>query len=251
MNKRPNLPPDAAELRRLAEERLKEQHPETGRGGPEADTQRLIHELRVHQIELEMQNEELQKARDEMEAGPEKYSDLYDFAPVGYLTLDPEGTILEANLTSASLLGIERSRLVQRRLGLYFSPATLPAFSDLLTRVFASRVKEFCEVTLLKDGKPPVEVRIGAVVAASGRECRVVLEDITERKRAEERLHQTNTELANRSGELAARNNELTRFNTAVVGRELRMIELKKEVNELCRQAGQPPRYRVDFDTKA
>ena len=121
-----------------------------------------------------------------MEAGLEKYSDLYDFAPVGYLTLDREGTIREANLTSASLLGIERSRLVKRRFGLYISAADRPAFNAFLTKVFESKAREFCEVTLRKEGKPPVEVRIEAVVTASGRECRAVLEDITEHKRAEE-----------------------------------------------------------------
>ena len=176
---------DAASLRRRAEERLREQQHQTGQARTEADTQRLVHELQVHQIELEMQNEELQKARDEMEAGLEKFSDLYDFAPVGYLTLDREGTIREANLTSASLLGNERSRLVKRRFGLCVSAADLPAFNAFLAKVFESRVRESCEVTLLKEGKPPVELRIEAVAAASGQECRAVLADITEHKRAE------------------------------------------------------------------
>ncbi len=175
----------AAELRRCAEERLKEQRLEKNPARTEAETQRLVHELQVHQIELEMQNEELQQARNEMEAGLEKYSDLYDFAPVSYLTLDREGTIREANLTAASLLGIERSRLVQRRFGLYVAAADRPAFAIFLTQVFGGKAREFCEVTLLKDGKPPVEVRIEATVAAAGEECRVVLEDITEHKRAE------------------------------------------------------------------
>ena len=177
------LPPNCAAAPKSAcgSSTRKRARPET-----EADTQRLVHELQVHQIELEMQNEELQQARDEMEAGLEKYSDLYDFAPVGYLTLDREGTIREANLTSASLLGIERSRLVKRRFGLFVSAADLPAFNAFLTKVFESKAREFCEVTLLKEGKPPVEVRIEAAVAASGRECRAVLTDITEHKRAEE-----------------------------------------------------------------
>jgi len=182
----PTLPPSAAELRRRAEERLREQRPEPGQSRADADTQRLVHELQVHQVELEMQNEELQKARDKMEAGLEKYSDLYDFAPVGFLTLDREGTIHEANLTSASLLGIERSRLVNRRFGFCLSAADLPAFNAFLTRVFESKARQFCEVTLLKEGKPPVAVRIEAAVAASGQECRAVLDDITDHKRAEE-----------------------------------------------------------------
>ena len=172
-------------LRRRAEERLREQHPGTEQARSEADTQRLVHELQVHQIELAMQNEELRKARDEMETGLERYTELYDFAPVGYLTLDREGTIREANLTSASLLGIERSRLVKRRFALCVSAADLPAFNSFLAKVFASKVRESCEVTLLKEGKPPVELRIAAAVAAAGGECRVVLEDITEQKRAE------------------------------------------------------------------
>jgi two-component system, cell cycle sensor histidine kinase and response regulator CckA len=179
-------PPAASELRRRAEERLREQHPEAGQARTEADTQRLVHELQVHQIELAMQNEELRKARDEMEAGLERYSDLYDFAPVGYLTLDRKGTIREANLTAASLLGIERSRLVKRRFGICVSAADLPAFNAFLTKVFESKAREFWEVTLLQEGKPAVELRIEALVAASGQECRAVLADITESKRAEE-----------------------------------------------------------------
>jgi two-component system cell cycle sensor histidine kinase/response regulator CckA len=186
MQKKLNVPPTAAELRRRAEERLRERPPETRQAQTDADTRRLVHELQVHQVELKMQNEELQKARDEMEAGLEKFSDLYDFSPVGFLTLDREGTIREANLTSASLLGIERSRLVNRRLGLCVSAADLPAFNAFLTRVFETKARHFCEVTLPKEGKPPVAVRIEAAVAASGQECRAALDDITEHKRAEE-----------------------------------------------------------------
>src|SRR5664279_3844151 len=179
MHKTPHtLAPTAAELRRRAEECLREQRPGTGQAPTDADTQRLVHELQVHQVELEMQNEELQKARDSMEAGLEKFSDLYDFAPVGYLTLDREGTIREANLTAASLLGIERSRLVKRRLGFCVSAADLPAFNAFLAKVFESQVKAFCDVTILKEGTPPVKARIEAAAAASRSECRAVLEDI-------------------------------------------------------------------------
>jgi two-component system, cell cycle sensor histidine kinase and response regulator CckA len=186
MQKKLNVPPTAAELRRRAEERLRAQHPETGQTPTEADTQRLVHELQVHQVELEMQNEELQKARDDMEAGLEKFTDLYDFAPVGFLTLDREGTILEANLTTASLLGIERSRLVKLRFGSFVSAAELPAFNTFLAKVFEQKARAFCEMTLLKEGKPQVELRLEAAGAASGRECRAVLDDITDQKRAEE-----------------------------------------------------------------
>ncbi len=77
------------------------------------DTGKLIHELEVHQIELEMQNQELRKAQEELETSRKKYVDLYDFAPVGYFTLDKDGIIMEANLMGASLLGIDRKRLLK------------------------------------------------------------------------------------------------------------------------------------------
>lgn len=157
----------------------------TGPARTEADTQRLVHELQVHQIELEMQNEELQRARQEMEAGLEKYSDLYDFAPVGYLTLDRGGAICGANLRSATLLGIERSRLLKLPFGLYLSPDDRPVFSSFLTKVFKSNARESCEATVLNAEKHLMEVRIEAVVAENGQECRAVLTDITEHKRAE------------------------------------------------------------------
>lgn len=185
VQEKPKLLPDAAELRRCAERRLREQHPEGGADRTEADTQRLLHELQVHEVELEMQNEQLQQARDELESALEKYSDLYDFAPVGYLTLDREGTILEANLAAATLVGIERLRLVNRRLAFSVSAQDLPVFAAFLRGVFESKVWQFCEVTLLKEGGIPVDARIEAEVAASGRECRAVVRDITERKRAE------------------------------------------------------------------
>ncbi len=177
--------PTAAELRRQAEARLREQHLEAGPAQTEADTQRLVHELQVHQIELEMQNETLQQARDEVELGLEMYSDLYDFAPVGYVTLEREGIIREVNLAGATLLGLARSRLLKRRFGLYVTPPDRPAFTLFLTQVFESKVRQCCELTLLREGGTPVQVRIEAAVAASGRECRAVLEDLTEHKRAE------------------------------------------------------------------
>jgi PAS domain-containing protein len=99
---------------------------ESGRRDTAEDTQRLVHELRVHQIELELQNEELQEAREELEAGLQRYSDLYDFAPTGYLTLDSQGTIRKANLAGARLLGLERGRLVGVRFGVFVASELSP-----------------------------------------------------------------------------------------------------------------------------
>ena len=133
-----------------------------------------------------MQNEELQQARIELEAGLEKYTDLYDFAPVGYLTLDREGTIQEVNLAAASLLGVARSRLHRRHFMIHVAAPDRPVFTTFLRKIFdgLDQGREFCEVKLLKDGHPPVEARLEAM-AASGQDCRVVLEDITEHNRIE------------------------------------------------------------------
>ena len=98
---------DDGELRRRAEQRLREQPAREVRVEHQADTQRLLQELQIHHIELELQNEELKQSKAEADAALEKYTDLYDFAPVGYFSLDEQGVILELNLTGAVLLGID------------------------------------------------------------------------------------------------------------------------------------------------
>jgi PAS domain S-box-containing protein len=182
----------SAELRRRAEELLRR---DRGRGtgsliGTDEDS-RLLHELQVHQIELKMQNEELRQAREEAETVLEKYTDLYDFAPVGYFTLDREGIIHTVNLTGTAVLGIERSRLIGRRFGLCVAVEAGPVFTAFLEKVFASPAREVCEVPLLKEGNSPLFVQIEGIAAASGQECRIALIDITERRRAEDTLRKS------------------------------------------------------------
>jgi len=178
----------ATPLRRLAEARLdgetRRNHPGTEEARSAADTQRLLHELQVHQVELEMQNEELVKARDEMEVGLEKYSELYDFAPVGYLTLSREGIIHEVNLAGASLLRQVRSALAKQGFRPLVSPADRPVFDDFLQRVFAHKVKKECEIRLLSAGQHPVDVRMRANLSITGQTCQLAMTDITAQKLA-------------------------------------------------------------------
>lgn len=353
----------AADLRRKAEERLRERR----RGQKSAataatevsgqDPVRLVHELQVHQIELEMQNEELQQARTRADAHLAQYTELYDFAPTGYLTLDCEGMILQANLTGSLLLGVERSRMLKRRFRVFVVESDRHVFSDFLKRVFAGETRESCEVKLQGEGTQSITVQIAGTRSVDGQECRAVMLDISKRKLAEAELLWENalleaqldatvdgilivdkngkkiiqnrrsielwkiptdladneddalqldfvktntrdpdkfvekvsylyshpnetsrdevefkdgtildrysapvlgkdgtyygriwvfrdiTERKNSEEGLRARNDELERFNQASVGRELRMIELKKEINEMCAKLGEPPRY--------
>ena len=151
----------------------------------EADTQRLLHELEIHQIELEMQNEELSEARDKLEALLEKYTDLYDFAPVGYLTLNSAGSICEANLAAANLLDVARSALMRRDFGNFVSATDRDSFGSFVRRIFAGRIRQSCEVTLHVAGRTPLAVELEGIAFESGQSCRVTLTDITELKRAE------------------------------------------------------------------
>jgi PAS domain S-box-containing protein len=170
--------------------------PEILRSRAEGESQRLIHELEVHRVELELQNEELRRARDEAEGAFEKYSDLYDFAPIGYFTLDHDGKILAANLTGASLLGIERSRLIGRRFDNFITPDGSTTFIPFLGKVFSSRVKESGEVTLKRGGKRPLHVQIEAMAGNAGEECRIAVIDISARWETEEKLRESESRYA-------------------------------------------------------
>ena len=192
MKKKPATPPDTAELRRQAEAKLSERRKKAASiPTTEADTRRLIHELEVHQIELEMQNKELARSRAEMEALLRQYADLYDFSPVGYFTLARDGAILQVNLAGANLLGVERRALIKRRFGVFVNAQSRTTFNAFLDKVFTSGSKEACEIALLKDGSDPISVHIEAIFDASRGQrevCHAVVSDISERVRAEEEL---------------------------------------------------------------
>jgi PAS domain S-box-containing protein len=152
------------------------------------DTLRLVHELQVHQIELEIQLEELQQTRAEVLANMNEYMELYDFAPVSYFSLDCLGNIRKVNLTGTSLLGVERSRLLNSRVGFFVSSDTLPAFNTFIRRVFEYRTKEICEVVLLTAAGSYISVQMQATVSDDNEDCRVAVTDITARKQAENAL---------------------------------------------------------------
>ncbi len=150
---------------------------------------RLPHELQVYQVELEMQNAALQEARNRMEVQLEKYTELYDFAPVGYFSLDKQGRILEVNLTGAALLGVERSQLIGRSFPRFVASASQPTFLAFLERVFAGNGKQVCEAALLTRGGAPLWASLHAASAitldSSQKLGRLAVSDITFIKRSE------------------------------------------------------------------
>jgi len=172
-------------------------------GKKATDPRRLLHELQVHQIELEMQNAELQEWRNQAETLLEKYVNLYDFAPIGYFSLDEKGRILEVNLTGASLLGMERSRLVSRSLASFALAASRSVLTDLLDQVFAGKGNHTGEASLQKEDGTTFWGGLHASPAGTsdgrGKVCRMAISDITARKQAEE---------AQRHAEILARSNE-------------------------------------------
>ncbi|MBU4262035.1 MAG: PAS domain-containing protein [Proteobacteria bacterium] len=145
----------ATELRRqAAEEQLRTKTATLHPPRSEEELQRLVHELEVHQIELEMQNAELLQARDELEVSRNTYAELYDFAPVGYFTFDTHGLIREVNLTGAQLLGRERGLLTNTPLSSFITDADgREIFSSHLGNVLQRQGMQRCEISLTrKDG---------------------------------------------------------------------------------------------------
>ena len=146
---------DAAQLRQKAEELLRRRDVACNvstNSTSEHDMLKLIHELEVHQIELEMQNEELVIAKEKAEQAEEKYTELYDFAPSGYIALSKEGEITELNFAAARILGKERSHLQNNLFGFFVSNESKPAFIRFLTETFSGTANITCEVAITING---------------------------------------------------------------------------------------------------
>jgi len=156
---------------------------------PKEDIHELIHELEVHQIELEMQNEELRQAQLQMEVACDKYSDLYDFAPIGYFNISDKGLILDANLMGATMLGMEKGNLTGRRFSQYITDDDQDVFYLHTQKLFETKTKQVCELNMTKKEGTEfyAQLESSPVVDEAG-DCsglRSSLSDISDRKRAE------------------------------------------------------------------
>lgn len=186
-------------IRRKAEEELKKTGPKQGYSLPLSDPLSLIHELQVHQIELELQNEELRKERDIAEEAVKKYEDLYseiyDFTPVAYLTISKEGKIVNLNLKASELLGVERGNLSNTRLTSFLTSESKPVFNEFLKNVFESGVKSSCETRILRSDKSQSVAYIEGNISENESLCLAAMFDITQRKRMELNLLRSNLDL--------------------------------------------------------
>lgn len=185
----------AAKLRQKAEEKRKARTSQADTTLSEAEKLKLIHELEVHQIELELQNEELVAAKEKAEQAEEKYTNLYDFAPSGYLSLTKEADIIILNFAAARMLGKERSKLINSRFSLFLADTTRSVFHRFLERAFTDKEKQTCEVRIEaqenanSEGHPiSICVTIEGIVNQHGDVCHLTVVDITERKKAEEEI---------------------------------------------------------------
>jgi CRP-like cAMP-binding protein len=178
MRDRPWLRSNPASLRLLALARMRHFPPPqlTGPG----DVGRLVHELQVDQIELEMQNEELARAFTDSNALQQRYADIYDFAPVAYVGIDARSVIRQINLAGAILLTIKRSELSKHRFGAFVTDEYLQVFNGFLAATLEGDSQQACEIELRPtDHRGLVRVRIDAVADEGLKECHMVISDIS------------------------------------------------------------------------
>jgi PAS domain-containing protein len=173
---------DAEMLRRKAEEKLKKKQKKLNLQVTETDMKKLLHELQVHQIELEMQNEELRRANETAETALKKYTMLYDLAPMGYFTLDSDGSICDLNFTGANMLGDRRFSLVNSNFKLFVSEYSKPEFNNFFSKVYSSNAKESCQVILGYDSRSIRFVYMEGIVTGEDRKCLLSVVDITDFK---------------------------------------------------------------------
>jgi len=214
MKKEENLSAEAAELRRSAEARSRSKEAEENIPRTEADMRRLLHELQVHQIELEMQNEELVRAREELEVSLNKYVELFDFAPVGYFIFDAQGHIEEVNLSGAQLLGIERQLLVNKPFTSFIADVGgREIFSHHIEMVLHRQVMLRCEIRLTRNDGTVIHGQLQSVAVTIDNKADYIISsivDFTVRKQLEEALQNAHDKL---EATVHERTEELIRAN--------------------------------------
>jgi PAS domain S-box-containing protein len=199
----------------------------------------LVHELQVHQIELEMQNDELRRAQVEIEESRSKYSDLYDFAPAGYFSLNAGGEIVRVNLTGACLLNIDREKLLHRLLSAFVEPSYQWVFTEHFRKAFSQGEGTHCELKMVREGGEPFHAFLNSISSNEGSAIRVrtIIADITDRKRAEEEVRHLNEELKQRNIDLKDSEDHLRLLSARLIN--IQETERRRTATEIHDSLGQ------------
>ena len=231
---------DSTILRRKAEVLFKKQNLNTDGKLSESDTIKLIHELEVNKIELEMQNLELKLAKEQAAIATDKFIELYDLAPSVFVTLAASGKIERITMRGASMLGQERSKLFYFNFEKFVTDETKHEFKAFFEKIFKNQRKETCQVGLITEDNLPLYVQMDGLISENGKKCYISITDITLRKMAEQALIIANRELAfenkekeKRAAELSIANKELAFQNRE---KERRAAELLIANQELAFQ---------------
>jgi len=191
-----NLSKNAEEILNMESSKITSKHSE--------ETLKLIYQLRESQSELKLKNEELilalSNAADAIK--------LYDLTPAGNFTLSKEGEIIKLNICGSQMLSKKRLDLINSRLGFFVSDDTRPIFNLFIKKVFDSKAKELCEVTLSTDDNLQMYVHLIGIASENGEQCLISMVDITERKQVELELAYQNEEKQKRADELIIANKE-------------------------------------------
>ena len=239
-------PKKPSALRKRAEKKLKPETIDIKRLSDE-EVRKLAHELQVHQIELDMQNEELRRSQLELEDSRDRYSRLYDFAPVGYFTISEKGIVLEANLTGAEMLGVERRELIDKSLGLFIMKEDQDIYYKQRTMVCKTKSRETSELRMVRKDGTQFNSQLECVAVHDTGEnvtrCMTIMSDITERKEMEEAL--LHSEKLKSLGTIAAGiAHEFNNILAIVIGSaelldEVKDVkELKKGLNTIIKAGG-------------
>lgn len=233
-----NKTPDERNLRKRTSRLLNELSVDVA---GHSELRSVFEDVHLYQAELETQNQELLEIQQRLEVARQKFTRLFDLAPVGFVTVTQEGVILDINLMASELLGFARLHIESGKTPMIgaFAGASHAAFFELLKH--SDPPGKNRSANLWTVGRQ-TEPRLLTVYASechdeqSTSACLLCLIDCTARYKAE-------AELAEKSRKLEEQNRDLIRFNQVAVGREMRMIELKREINELCGKLNEQPRY--------